>query len=52
MSLFEVKPYDREVYEKELKDFLPQPQLISASVAGATGLSPGGNGGKGGGYGG
>ena len=24
MSLFEVKPYDREVYEKELKDFLPQ----------------------------
>ena len=30
----------------------PQPQLISASVAGATGRSPGGNGGKGGGYGG
>ena len=24
MSLFEVKSYDREVYEKELKDFLPQ----------------------------
>ena len=24
MSLFEVKHYDREVYEKELKDFLPQ----------------------------
>ena len=24
MSLFEVKPYDREVYEKALKDFLPQ----------------------------
>ena len=24
MALFEVKPYDKNVYEKELKDFLPQ----------------------------
>ena len=23
MALFEVKPYDKKVYEEELKDFLP-----------------------------
>ena len=24
MALFEVTPYDRRIYEEELKDFLPQ----------------------------
>ena len=36
MSLFEVKPYDREVYEKELKDFLPQKILDVLKEYGVT----------------